>query len=143
MAYGATDRTRANGRVSLTLLHEYVLHFMFQDTRAAYPAWYVEGFAEYLSTATFAEGAMSVGTPDKGRACTLGLAGWLLPPHSRGRQRLLSIQTRGASPPVRIAMAIASFSNPRTSDVSPVALSSAAMLARVTASSASSARTSR
>ena len=36
------------------LLHEYAHHFMLGAGRFAYPAWYVEGFAEYFATAGFA-----------------------------------------------------------------------------------------
>jgi tetratricopeptide (TPR) repeat protein len=35
------------------LFHEYTHHFMLQNFPAAYPAWYVEGFAELLSVITF------------------------------------------------------------------------------------------
>ena len=37
----------------LVLFHEYAHHFMLQYAPAAYPAWYVEGFAEVVSTASF------------------------------------------------------------------------------------------
>ena len=33
------------------LFHEYAHHFMFQMVSNAYPSWFVEGFAEYYSTA--------------------------------------------------------------------------------------------
>jgi tetratricopeptide (TPR) repeat protein len=32
------------------LFHEYAHHFMLQQSEATYPKWYVEGFAEYVST---------------------------------------------------------------------------------------------
>ena len=35
------------------LFHEYSHHFMMQNYNAAYPAWFVEGFAEFNSTASF------------------------------------------------------------------------------------------
>jgi hypothetical protein len=35
------------------LFHEYAHHFMLQYQAAAYPAWYVEGFAELAGTASF------------------------------------------------------------------------------------------
>ncbi|OYX51234.1 MAG: hypothetical protein B7Y97_05665 [Sphingomonas sp. 32-66-10] len=42
----ATGRTRFS---ALTVLqHELTHHFMFQYFPAAYPAWYVEGFADYI-----------------------------------------------------------------------------------------------
>ncbi|MBD3728809.1 MAG: hypothetical protein IE933_03810 [Sphingomonadales bacterium] len=37
----------------LVLFHEYAHHYMLQYTPAAYPSWYVEGFAELASTASF------------------------------------------------------------------------------------------
>lgn len=37
----------------LVLFHEYAHHFMLQYQAAAYPAWYVEGFAELAATASF------------------------------------------------------------------------------------------
>ena len=37
----------------VVLLHEYTHHFMFQHFPAAYPTWYVEGFAEYYGTTKF------------------------------------------------------------------------------------------
>lgn len=35
------------------LFHEYAHHYMLQYSPVAYPAWYVEGFAEITSTASF------------------------------------------------------------------------------------------
>lgn len=37
----------------LVLFHEYAHHYMLQYSPAAYPSWYVEGFAEIASTASF------------------------------------------------------------------------------------------
>lgn len=42
---------RLSGQMSL--FHEYTHHFMYRHFVSAYPAWYREGFAEYLSTTTF------------------------------------------------------------------------------------------
>jgi hypothetical protein len=42
----------------LILFHEYTHHFMLQYQAAAYPAWYVEGFAEIVSTASFEKPGM-------------------------------------------------------------------------------------
>ena len=33
------------------LFHEYAHHFMFQNFTAAYPGWFVEGYAEFYATA--------------------------------------------------------------------------------------------
>ncbi|MET0240131.1 MAG: tetratricopeptide repeat protein [Sphingobium sp.] len=37
------------------LFHEFAHHFMLAKTHAAYPAWYVEGFAEFFSTLKFGD----------------------------------------------------------------------------------------
>ncbi len=56
----------------LILFHEYVHHFMFQYFPAAYPEWFVEGFAEFYSTTSFdKEGHASYGRPAQHRAYTL------------------------------------------------------------------------
>ena len=39
------------GNENDTLLHEYAHHFMMQYHPAAYPPWYVEGFADFVMTA--------------------------------------------------------------------------------------------
>lgn len=44
------------------LFHEYTHHFMLQHFPAAYPAWYVEGFAELFSVVKFArDGSIGFG----------------------------------------------------------------------------------
>lgn len=46
------------------LLHEYAHHFMFHNFPAAYPLWFSEGFAEFLSTAEFKrDGEVQLGIP--------------------------------------------------------------------------------
>ena len=59
------------GGAQQILFHEYTHHFMMQYFRTAYPAWYVEGFAEYMSTAEFERGRTTVGRPSGARAVTL------------------------------------------------------------------------
>lgn len=59
------------------LLHEYAHHFMSQVGSAALPAWYVEGFAEYLMTATFRPDRVEFGNYNKGRAYTLAAMPWI------------------------------------------------------------------
>lgn len=72
---------RAGGGYSASVLavlfHEYTHHFMFQNSHGVYPAWYVEGFAEYLMTATFRDDAITFGEPDAGRARQLVGANWM------------------------------------------------------------------
>lgn len=46
----------------VVLFHEYAHHYMLQYTPAAYPSWYVEGFAEIAATASFErKGAITFG----------------------------------------------------------------------------------
>ncbi|HEX8655161.1 MAG TPA: DUF1570 domain-containing protein [Allosphingosinicella sp.] len=43
------------------LFHEYAHHLMMQFHSAAYPPWYIEGFAEYLATARFVDQSVEIG----------------------------------------------------------------------------------
>ncbi|MFL6724481.1 MAG: hypothetical protein ACJ8E7_10160 [Sphingomicrobium sp.] len=48
----------------IILLHEYSHHLMMQDLAVPYPEWFVEGFAEFMSTAQFEkDGAVGLGLP--------------------------------------------------------------------------------
>lgn len=62
------------------LLHEYAHHLMWSFwPHSVYPAWYVEGFAEFLGTAEFdKDGSVLFGTPPQYRGWGL-LAGNALP----------------------------------------------------------------
>lgn len=51
----------------LTLFHEYGHHFMYQMAANAYPSWFVEGFAEYYSTADVRPDRIQFGRHDEGR----------------------------------------------------------------------------
>jgi tetratricopeptide (TPR) repeat protein len=52
--------------------HEYTHHLMMQDLDRPYPEWYVEGFAEFLSTARFeTDGSVWFGQPLQSRAYSL------------------------------------------------------------------------
>jgi len=53
------------------VFHEYAHHFMFQHFRAAFPVWFTEGFAEYVSTARFKKNTAELGWVEPGRARTL------------------------------------------------------------------------
>lgn len=59
------------------LLHEYAHHFMTRYYPAAYPAWYSEGFAEYVMTARFLSDRIEIGRPNPGRAAYLLQGTWL------------------------------------------------------------------
>lgn len=61
----------------MILLHEYSHHLMFQSSPAYYPSWYVEGFAEYMSTAFIDDGQVSLGYPQPGRMRTLAQDRWM------------------------------------------------------------------
>ena len=52
------------------LLHEYTHHFMLSNwTNVAFPAWFVEGFAEFNATAIFGDdGGITLGAPPQYRA---------------------------------------------------------------------------
>lgn len=63
-AIAVVPRMTGDGDFSgqLVLFHEYAHHFMLQYTPAAYPSWYVEGFAEIASTSSFErKGAVTFG----------------------------------------------------------------------------------
>ena len=56
----------------IVLLHEYGHHFMYQNYPGAFPAWLVEGFAEFHSTAKFErDGGLGLGLPANHRAYAL------------------------------------------------------------------------
>jgi tetratricopeptide (TPR) repeat protein len=58
----------------IILFHEYAHHVMMQYFTFPYPAWYVEGFAEFLSTTQFDKaGKPKLGLPAKHRAYGLFL----------------------------------------------------------------------
>lgn len=53
----------------VVLFHEYTHHFMFRYFAAAYPSWYVEGFAEVNATIDLKEdGSFMLGAPPQHRA---------------------------------------------------------------------------
>ena len=49
------------------MFHEYGHHFMFQMAGAAYPSWFVEGFAEYYATADVRPDRIQFGRHSEGR----------------------------------------------------------------------------
>ncbi len=65
---GTGDKTDLNAQQ--ILLHEYTHHFMLSNwTNAAFPAWFVEGFAEFNATAIFRDdGGITLGAPPQYRA---------------------------------------------------------------------------
>jgi hypothetical protein len=69
-AFAVVPRSTGDGTFTsqLVLFHEYAHHYMLQYTPAAYPSWYVEGFAEIASTASFErKGSITFGKAAKHR----------------------------------------------------------------------------
>ncbi|MET4682793.1 hypothetical protein [Brevundimonas faecalis] len=60
-----------------TLLHEYAHHFMIGSFATGFPAWFVEGYAEYFSGAELQPSRMVVGDVNRGRADWLNYNQWL------------------------------------------------------------------
>jgi tetratricopeptide (TPR) repeat protein len=68
---------RTNLDPQSVLFHEYAHHFMFQHFPAAYPTWYIEGFAETAATIEFRpDGSFHLGNPPQYRSDML-LSGML------------------------------------------------------------------
>ncbi|MBW8901901.1 MAG: hypothetical protein JF619_28185 [Massilia sp.] len=79
--------------LNLTVLfHEYSHYVMFQHARSYYPAWFVEGFAEYLGTADPEQNQISVGGFSTIRGYALSGDRWM------GFERLLDPTFRSVGP---------------------------------------------
>lgn len=77
-AYSAIQPSGNDQDQNLTILfHEYAHYVMFQHARSYYPAWYVEGFAEYLSTADPDKSMITIGEVSAGRGYTLAEDRWI------------------------------------------------------------------
>jgi hypothetical protein len=63
--FGRADLRDFAGEV---LLHEYAHHFMLSHFSNAYPAWFVEGFAEFVATTEITETEVRVGAASLFRA---------------------------------------------------------------------------
>lgn len=50
------------------MFHEYAHHFMWENFPAAYPAWFVEGWAEYFMTTEITASQIKIGGYNVGRA---------------------------------------------------------------------------
>lgn len=59
------------------LLHEYAHHFMLGNMPGAYPAWFVEGFAEYYMTAKIEEDSVVLGGFNMNRAYWIMNESWI------------------------------------------------------------------
>lgn len=60
-----------------TLYHEYAHHFMYQYFPTAYPAWYSEGFAEYVATTDITPARVDYGEFAEARVSWLLSQPWL------------------------------------------------------------------
>lgn len=65
------------GENNYVLKHEYAHHVMKADFSYPYPAWFVEGFAEYYAPTQFLRQETRVGLPDDYRAESLGYLDWM------------------------------------------------------------------
>ncbi|HWV60187.1 MAG TPA: hypothetical protein VN034_06015 [Sphingopyxis sp.] len=69
VSHRENDVIKGTPQSQQTLFHEYSHHFMKRYAAAAYPAWFIEGFAEYYSTADFTtDGRAEIGKPVHARA---------------------------------------------------------------------------
>jgi hypothetical protein len=59
------------------LFHEYAHHFMLENFPAAYPAWFVEGFAEYFMTTDITWKGIKVGSFNQGRVNDVFIQTWV------------------------------------------------------------------
>lgn len=62
---------------SNVIQHEYVHHFMLQYFPYGYPAWLIEGYAEYYGTTDVRGDVIEVGEPSAGRVSELDHFDWL------------------------------------------------------------------
>ena len=74
--YSVVDTRSRMGDV--VVFHEYGHHFMYQMRANAYPSWFVEGFAEYYSTAEVVNDRIQFGRHNPGRmnSLTMGANTW-------------------------------------------------------------------
>lgn len=71
--YSVVDTRSPMGDV--VVFHEYAHHFMYQMRANAYPSWFVEGFAEYYSTAEVVNDRIQFGRHNPGRMNSLTMGG--------------------------------------------------------------------
>lgn len=69
LVYIAKHNDNSDLGAEAVLYHEYSHHLMMQQLDQPYPEWYVEGFAEFLSTPRFEkDGSVMIGAPPQDRA---------------------------------------------------------------------------
>lgn len=77
--FARADSTAKGAGTQDVLFHEYTHHFLVADWAHAYPAWYVEGLAEYFGTARFYPRRIDYGRVDQARLAWLLKGRWLPP----------------------------------------------------------------
>jgi Flp pilus assembly protein TadD len=73
----AIVQTRSGLKADEVLFHEYAHHFMLENFPAAYPAWFVEAWAEYYMTAEIRGDAVMIGGYNPNRLAWLQQASWI------------------------------------------------------------------
>ena len=72
---GGDPSDKSDLNADIVLFHEYAHHIMLENFAAAYPRWFIEGFAEFNSTARVERnGAVQMGSAAQHRAYGLILA---------------------------------------------------------------------
>ncbi|MEI9905982.1 MAG: hypothetical protein WDN06_20310 [Asticcacaulis sp.] len=66
----------AQDESQVILFHEYTHHVMFRHTTATFPLWYIEGYADYLSTFTYDGQWAWVGLPPSTNNNILDQVNW-------------------------------------------------------------------
>lgn len=59
------------------LFHEYAHHFMFANFPAAYPGWFIEGWAEYFGNTRITPDRIKIGAYNDNRVSWLNAAEWI------------------------------------------------------------------
>lgn len=59
------------------LFHEYAHHFMLENFPVAYPAWFVEGWAEYFGATQIDGSTIKVGVANQGRVYSILSRPWI------------------------------------------------------------------
>jgi tetratricopeptide (TPR) repeat protein len=59
------------------LFHEYAHHFMLENFPVAYPAWFIEGWAEYFMTTEITKDQVKIGNYNQARAYAIFNDVWL------------------------------------------------------------------
>ena len=73
------DGGKSDLSANMVLQHEYAHHFMFSNwPSAAFPSWFIEGFAEFHATAVVdKDGGVILGAPPQYRGHTIMSGNWL------------------------------------------------------------------